>query len=98
MVDVAQLSEQLKCQFSHLLVLADKARLQCIQACLSITTILLIEGLEFLGVFIEKGVEEDDGVEIITHSLHDYVRQVLVLIGKQPQYLLQVHPQRGLQQ
>ncbi len=49
-------------------------------------------------MLIEEGVEQNDRAKILIQSFDDDVSEILVLIGKEPQYFFQRHAQRGLEQ
>jgi hypothetical protein len=38
--------------------------------------------LQFLGVLIQEGIEEDNGIKVIVDSFDDDMSQVFILIGE----------------
>lgn len=58
-IDLLQLSEELECQLSYLLILADESWLYRIETSLGISRVLIVKSLQFLGMLIEESIEQN---------------------------------------
>lgn len=97
-IDILHGGKDLDGHFCNPLTFADHPRFDSVETGLGIADVVIAELLEFLEVFEEETVEELHALEIVVDALHDEMRQILVLVGEQPQYLLHRHVEAGGQQ
>ena len=90
-ITISYFLEDFNCQLRNSLVFTNEAWLDCVEAGLSIAHVVLAEFFEFLQVFLEQTVEENDSLKVIVDSLHDEMSEVLVLVGKKAQNFFHRH-------